>query len=224
MKNKIQGNPHIENMDEFIQRQIYNYSDTNMPKPRHMAQGGRMISYDNPKKDWEVIYNSMTPIQKGQFNARNKKTIKITGSAPSSVSRVASITDDDKEYFDDQKKKGKIPIEINFDKWLDEKEDFELGGDPDAKLKKKRMDEMVLSNALQKLDDAMSGIMSTLNLAGGGKVVDLSAYRKSKEPAQVKQINLADYFKVGMAVADLNESERQLVNDLLKRTLGKNPK
>jgi hypothetical protein len=223
MRNKIQGKPHIENMDEFIQRQIYNYSDTKMPKPQHMAKGGSMVSYDKPKDDWEVIYKSMTPIEKGQFNARNKKTIKITGS-PSSVSRVASITDDDKEYFDDQKKKGKIPIEINFDKWLDEKEDFELGGDPDAKLKKKRMDDMVLSNALQKLDDAMSGIMSTLKLAGGGKVVDLSSYRKSKEPAQVKQINLADYFKVGMAVADLNESERQLVNDLLKRTLGKNPK
>lgn len=82
---------------------------------------------------------------------------------------------------------------------------------------------MVLSNALQKLDDAMSGIMSTLKLGEGG-VVDLAKYRKSKEPAKVKQINLADYFKVGMAVADLNESERQLVSDLLKRTLGKNPK
>ena len=222
MKNKIQGNPHIETAEEYVDRQLYNYSDTKMPKPKHMAKGGRMISYDRPKDDWENIYNSMTPIQKGQFNARNKKKIKIT--APSSVISVASTTDDDKEYFDDQKKKGKIPIDINFDKFLDEKEDFELGGDPDAKLKKKRMDEMVLSNALQKLDDAMSGIMSTLKLAGGGKVVDLSSYRKSKEPAQVKQINLADYFKVGMAVADLNESERQLVNDLLKRTLGKNPK
>ena len=29
---------------------------------------------------------------------------------------------------------------------------------------------------------------------------------------------------VGVAIADLNESERQLVNDLLDRTLGKNPK
>ena len=223
MQKKIQGKPHIENMDEFIQRQIYNFSDTKMGKPKHM-NNHHMVSYDQPQKDWEIIYKSMTPFEKGTHNANERKKIKIKGSAPSSVSRVASITDDDKEYFDDQKKKGKIPIEIDFDKWLDEKEDFELGGDPDAKLKKKRMDEMVLSNALQKLDDAMSGIMSTLKLAGGGKVVDLSSYRKSKEPAQVKQINLADYFKVGMAVADLNESERQLVNDLLKRTLGKNPK
>jgi len=77
------GHPHIENMEEFIQRQIYNYSDTKMPKPQHMAKGGSMVSYDKPKDDWEVIYNSMSPIEKGQFNARNKKTIKITGSAPS---------------------------------------------------------------------------------------------------------------------------------------------
>ena len=40
----------------------------------------------------------------------------------------------------------------------------------------------------------------------------------------MKQINLADYFKVGIAIADLNEAERSLVNDLLKRTLGKKKK
>ena len=109
---------------------------------------------------------------------------------------------------------------------MDEKEDFELGGDPEARLKKQRrlMEDNILSGALQKIDMAMSGIMSTLNLAGGGKVVDLNQYRKDKQPVKPKQINLADYFKVGVAIADLNESERQLVNDLLDRTLGKNPK
>ena len=86
------------------------------------------------------------------------------------------------------------------------------------------MQDNILSGALQKIDMAMSGIMSTLNLAGGGKVVDLNQYRKDKQPVKPKQINLADYFKVGVAIADLNESERSLVNDLLKRTLGKNPK
>ena len=140
--------------------------------------------------------------------------------------RVAGTMDEDKEYFEQEQKKGKIPINIDFDKWMDEKEDFELGGDPEARLKKQRllMEDNILSGALQKIDMAMSGIMSTLNLSGGGKVVDLSQYRKSKEPAKVKQLNLADYFKVGIAVADLNESERRLVNDLLDRTLGKNPK
>lgn len=224
MQKKIQGNPHIENMDEFIQRQIYNFSDTKMDKPKHM-NNKNMISYDNPKDDFELIYKTMTPFEKGHFNATKKKKIKIKGSDPSSMIRVAGTTDDeDKKYFEEQKKKGKIPITIDLDKFLDEKEEFELGGDPDVKLKRQIMQDNILSGALQKIDMAMSGIMSTLNLSSGGKVVDLSQYRKDKQPVKPKQINLADYFKVGVAIADLNESERQLVNDLLDRTLGKNPK
>ena len=209
MKKKIQGNPYMENQQEFIDRQLYNFSDTKMDKPKHM-NNKNMISYDNPK---------------GHFNATQKKKIKIKGSDPSSMILVAGTTDDeDKKYFEEQKKKGKIPITIDLDKFLDEKEEFELGGDPDVKLKRQIMQDNILSGALQKIDMAMSGIMSTLNLAGGGKVVDLSQYRKDKQPVKPKQINLADYFKVGVAIADLNESERQLVNDLLDRTLGKNPK
>ena len=224
MKKIIQSNPYIENQQEFIERQLYNFSDTKMDKPKHM-NNKNMVSYDNPKNDFELIYKTMTPFEKGHFNATQKKKIKIKGSDPSSMIRVAGTTDDeDKKYFEEQKKKGKIPINIDLDKFLDEKEEFELGGDPDARLKKQRMQDMILSGALQKIDIAMSGIMSTLNLAGGGKVVDLSQYRKDKQPVKPKQINLADYFKVGVAIADLNESERSLVNDLLKRTLGKNPK
>ena len=225
MKKKIQGNPYMENQQEFIDRQLYNFSDTKMDKPKHM-NNKNMISYDNPKDDFELIYKTMTPFEKGHFNATKKKKIKIKGSDPSSVIRVAGTMDEDKEYFEQEQKKGKIPINIDFDKWMDEKEDFELGGDPEARLKKQRrlMEDNILSGALQKIDMAMSGIMSTLNLAGGGKVVDLSQYRKDKQPVKPKQINLADYFKVGVAIADLNESERQLVNDLLDRTLGKNPK
>jgi len=224
MKKIIQSNPYIENQQEFIERQLYNFSDTKMDKPKHM-NNKNMISYDNPKNDFELIYKTMTPFEKGHFNSTYKKKIKIKGSDPSSMIRVAGTTDDeDKKYFEEQKKKGKIPINIDLDKFLDEKEEFELGGDPDARLKKQRMQDMILSGALQKIDIAMSGIMSTLNLAGGGKVVDLSQYRKDKQPVKPKQINLADYFKVGVAIADLNESERSLVNDLLKRTLGKNPK
>ena len=224
MKKKIQGNPYMENQQEFIDRQLYNFSDTKMDKPKHM-NNKNMISYDNPKDDFELIYKTMTPFEKGHFNATQKKKIKIKGSDPSSMILVAGTTDDeDKKYFEEQKKKGKIPITIDLDKFLDEKEEFELGGDPDVKLKRQIMQDNILSGALQKIDMAMSGIMSTLNLAGGGKVVDLNQYRKDKQPVKPKQINLADYFKVGVAIADLNESERQLVNDLLDRTLGKNPK
>ena len=150
MQKKIQGNPHIENMDEFIQRQIYNFSDTKMDKPKHM-NNKNMISYDNPKDDFELIYKTMTPFEKGHFNATKKKKIKIKGSDPSSMIRVAGTTDDeDKKYFEEQKKKGKIPITIDLDKFLDEKEEFELGGDPDVKLKRQIMQDNILSGALQK--------------------------------------------------------------------------
>ena len=228
MQKKIQGNKIMQNLDDatetqsqYIQRMLYNYEDTPMSKPKHMAKGGPMISYDNPIGDFELIYKSMSPFEKGTFNASQKKKIKTK---PSSMILVAGTMDDDKEYFEEQQKKGKIPLNIDIDKFLDEKEEFELGGDPDVKLQKKRMDDMILSGALQKIDMAMSGIMRTLNLSGGGKVVELSQYRKDKAPAKVKQLNLADYFKVGTAIADLNESERSLINDLLKRTLGPNPK
>ena len=40
---------------------------------------------------------------------------------------------------------------------------------------------------------------------------------------KIKKLNLADYFKVGMRVADLTPSERQLVSELLKKTLGGKP-
>ena len=163
----------------------------------------------------------MSPFEKGTFNASQKKKIKTK---PSSMIRVAGTMDDDKEYFEEQQKKGKIPLNIDIDKFLDEKEEFELGGDPDVKLQKKRMDDMILSGALQKIDMAMSGIMRTLNLSSGGKVVELSQYRKDKVPAKVEQLNLADYFKFGTTIVDLNESERNLINDSLKRTLGPNPK
>ena len=107
MKKKIQGNPYMENQQEFIDRQLYNFSDTKMDKPKHM-NNKNMISYDNPKDDFELIYKTMTPFEKGHFNATQKKKIKIKGSDPSSMILVAGTTDDeDKKYFEEQKNKQK---------------------------------------------------------------------------------------------------------------------
>ena len=39
---------------------------------------------------------------------------------------------------------------------------------------------------------------------------------------KIKKLNLADYFQYGMKIADLTESEREVVNDLLKKSFGKN--
>ena len=80
--------------------------------------------------------------------------------------------------------------------------------------KKKALNELRLSNAIQKIDNAMSGIFSTVNLEGGGS-------SNKPRPPKIKKLNLADYFKVGMRVADLTPSERQLVSELLKKTLSR---
>jgi hypothetical protein len=60
----------------------------------------------------------------------------------------------------------------------------------------------------------MSGIMGTLNLEGGGS-------SNKPRPPKIKPLNLASYFKLGMRVADLTPSERQLVSELLKKTLSR---
>ena len=57
-----------------------------------------------------------------------------------------------------------------------------------------------------------------ISLANGGKVVDLAAYRKSKEP-KIRQINLSDFFDVGRTVSSLSQSERETLKWLLNKTL-----
>ena len=92
----------------------------------------------------------------------------------------------------------------------------------------RKFKDIVLAGALGKIDDAMSGIMS---MAVGGIIRDPSytyysdggSASKPKDPAtKIKKLNLADYFQYGMKIADLTESEREVVNDLLKKSFGKN--
>ena len=60
-----------------------------------------------------------------------------------------------------------------------------------------------------------------ISLKNGGKVIDLAQYRKSKEPAKVKEIKLSDFFDVGRTVASLSDSERETLGWLLNKTLYK---
>ena len=93
----------------------------------------------------------------------------------------------------------------------------------------RKFKDIVLAGALGKIDDAMSGIMS---MAMGGIIRDPSytyysdggSTSNPKDPAKkIKKLNLADYFQYGMKIADLTESEREVVNDLLKRTFSSSP-
>ncbi len=59
-----------------------------------------------------------------------------------------------------------------------------------------------------------------IELRDGGKIIDLRAYSKSKEP-KIKKINLSSLFDHARTIASLTEAEREMVNDLLRRSLGK---
>ena len=52
---------------------------------------------------------------------------------------------------------------------------------------------------------------------------DGGSANKPKDPAtKIKKLNLVAYFQYGMKIADLTESEREVVNELLKKSFGKN--
>ena len=57
-------------------------------------------------------------------------------------------------------------------------------------------------------------------MESGGKVIDFAKYAKIKDP-KIKKISLASLFTPGKALSELTESERDVVNNLLKMTFGK---
>ena len=59
-----------------------------------------------------------------------------------------------------------------------------------------------------------------IELSGGGKVVNFADYAKGKD-SKVKEIDLASYFTPGKTLSSLTEAEREVVNNLLKMSLGK---
>ena len=83
----------------------------------------------------------------------------------------------------------------------------------------KKQDEY--KNFLDFLKSKDDDYFKRIELKTGGRVISLSEYRKSKEPVKVKEINLGSLFEHARTIASLSDAERQLVNDLLAKTLGK---
>ena len=70
-------------------------------------------------------------------------------------------------------------------------------------------------------EDDYKEMIIRLSLKDGGDVVDLSKYRKMKEPVEVKKIDLASLFTPGKTLASLTDKEKDVVNQMLRLTLGK---
>ena len=78
-----------------------------------------------------------------------------------------------------------------------------------------------LKNNPGKTEDDYKQEIIKLSLKDGGSVIDLSKYRKDKEPVEVKKIDLASLFTPGKTLASLTSKEKDVVNQLLRMTLGK---
>ena len=70
------------------------------------------------------------------------------------------------------------------------------------------------------LQSKPSEYFQRIKLGSGGKVIQFSDYFKSKEP-KIKELDLASHFKFGKTVASLTDAEREVVNKLLRMSLGK---
>ena len=57
-------------------------------------------------------------------------------------------------------------------------------------------------------------------MAGGGKVIMLSDYLKQKEKPRIKKINL-DSVAPGKALSQLTDAEREVVQTLLRLSMGR---
>ena len=75
------------------------------------------------------------------------------------------------------------------------------------------------NNFLDWLKSKDDDYFKRIELKDGSRVISLSDYRKSKEPVKVKEINLASLFDHAKTIASLTDAEREVVNDLLKRSL-----
>jgi len=60
-----------------------------------------------------------------------------------------------------------------------------------------------------------------IQLKKGGEVLQISDYMKQKETPKIKKLNLADYFEYGKTIGSLKKKKKDVVNKLLKMSLGK---
>ena len=159
-----------------------------------------------------------TPMPKDFPRTIVRQKPRSMGRGPRPVIRVASSPDPEAErheyilnMFDRAIQEGLVPKGTPFEKFEKNFHTFEL--DFDLTKKKKEFNEMILSNALAKINNTMSGIgvvPARRKLNEGGPPDDVEKPRP---------IQLSDYLELGLGLANLTEIERKLVEDLLKKTL-----
>ena len=213
MKKIIQGNNGSENKTkgnilDYIATKNWEYGDG--PKPRTVVRELPILHNNiNNKMSKTDEYNTYFNKNSDKYYNRPKSKSNGSGTVDIAWELPHEIEEDLYGKYLKLLKSGDLAPNTSFERFEKLYHDFGV----DIISKKKALDELRLSSAIQKIDNAMSGIVS---LGSGGPVKN-----RPKEPI-IKKLNLADYFKLGMTIADLTPHERELVNNLLRKTL--NPK
>jgi len=201
MKKIIQGNNSSENKSknalDYIAKVKYDYNDG--PKPRSVVR---------------EPFSMVNMIPKATERVRDKQKTMNRGSGTMDIAWELphEIEVDLYGRYLDLLKSGDLAPNTSFERFEKLYHDFGV----DIISKKKRMDDQMLSNAIAKIDNAMSGISGIFHMGSGGPIKN-----KPKEPT-IKKLNLADYFRVGMRITELTPQERELVNELVKKSLSYN--
>jgi len=181
------------------------------------------LSEKELKKLFENLDNNKVPFRKGG-PAKNKKNfkkenIKLASETPEEEKEMSDFMD--MKYYEGLKeflRRNPYKTEDDYKKEI-LKINLAGGGPVKQNLRERTLvDELNLSNAMSKISDAMSGISGVLarqKMADGGGGIK----PKIKRPILPKKINLADYFKAGVAIADLSKQEREQVNLLLDKMM-----
>jgi len=199
-------------------------------EPRSMDQEPKKKKSLNPK-EYKQMMNYLTRSKKPKIKIQKdsiepQRTPLKNKSDTKVPPKIAKSEEDIKEEFETFE----IPMIMkDFEKFLLDNpgksfRDFLREQKLINEKEKKRLDDMILAGAIAKIEDRMSGIMQ--NLAKGGIIRDPSftyynSGGKVKRPPPIKKLNLADYFKFGMTIAELTDKERELVNSLLKKSFQK---
>ena len=201
MKKIIQGNNSSENKSknalDYIAKVKYDYNDG--PKPRSVLR---------------EPFSMVNMIPKATERVRDKQKTMNRGSGTMDIAWELPHEMEEDVYgkYLELLKSGDLAPNTSFERFEKLYHDFGV----DIISKKKRLNDQILSNAIAKIDNAMSGISGIFHMGSGGPIKN-----KPKEPT-IKKLNLADYFRVGMRITELTPQERELVNELVKKSLSYN--
>jgi len=143
---------------------------------------------------WEIIYDSMTPYEKGQWNLEKRKQ-GMDGRTGDPLPKEKPKKEEPYKYHIDlsvlEEESAKPVVQDNF---MEDK-----------------LNNLLLDSAMRKIADANSGI--------GGISPRMLYAMNSGGPVDDGPPTLEEYLKLGITLANLTPSEQKVVQDLLNRTL-----